>query len=122
MEINLNGHVYELPKRVPKVAKLFDDFNKAFSSESDTAIHYKAMAVLEGTIGRDAIKELFGTTDKEQISVVDSAMTVKEIDDAYMAPLTEYSRRKEAEALDTPAYAAVSELLANMSNLPPSLK
>lgn len=116
MEIILNDREFELPKRTPKIAKLFDEFNTTFG-EGDVKVHNSAMKVLDATIGRDGIKEVFGTADPEQISVVDSAIAVKEIDDVYMAPLMAYMRKKEAEEMDSPAFTAANELMSNMANL-----
>lgn len=116
MEIVLNDKEFELPKRTPKIAKLFDEFNATFG-EGDVKVHNSAMKVLEATIGREGIKEVFGTADSDQISVVESAIAVKEIDDVYMAPLMAYMRKKEAEEMDSPALTAANELMANMANL-----
>ena len=116
MEIVLNDKEFELPKRTPKIAKLFDEFNVTFG-EGDVKVHNSAMKVLEATIGREGIKEVFGTADSDQISVVESAIAVKEIDDVYMAPLMAYMRKKEAEEMDSPAFTAANELMANMANL-----
>lgn len=116
MEIVLNDKEFELPKRTPKIAKLFDEFNATFG-EGDVKVHNSAMKVLESTIGREGIKEVFGTADSDQISVVESAIAVKEIDDVYMAPLTEYMMRKEAAEMDRPAFTAANELLRNVANL-----
>jgi hypothetical protein len=116
MEIVLNDKEFELPKRTPKIAKLFDEFNATFG-EGDVKVHNSAMKVLEATIGREGIKDVFGTADSEQISVVESAIAVKEIDDVYMAPLMAYMRKKEAEEMDSPALTAANELMANMANL-----
>lgn len=116
MEITLNGKEYELPKRTPKIARLFDDFKGAFD-EGDVQIHNKAMKVLEATIGNEGLRDVFGTADSEQISVIDSVLIVKQIDDVYLAPLVEYTRRKESEEMNTPAFSAANELLGKMGNL-----
>ena len=114
MEITINDKVYELPVRNAKIAKLFDDLN---GQTSDVQMHYKAITIIEGVLGKNAIKEIFGTSDKEQISVVDSVMTAKRIDDVYLEPLREYERQRQAEEMNTPAYTALSELLANAAKL-----
>lgn len=116
MVITLNGKEYELPKRTPKIARLFDGFKGAFD-EGDVQIHNKAVKVLEATIGSEGLREVFGTADPEQISVIESALTVKQIDDVYLAPLVEYTRHKESEEMNTPAFSAANELLGKMGNL-----
>lgn len=116
MNIVLNDKNYELPLRTPKVAKLFDDFS-AQTEGGDVQMHYKACAVIEGVLGRAALKEIFGTSDREQISVVDSVIAVKMIDDVYMAPLRELEKQRQAEEMNSPSYTALSEMLANAASL-----
>lgn len=114
MEVRFNEKTYELPARTPKVAKLFDDLN---GQTNDVQLHYKAIAIIEGVLGKTAIKEIFGTSDKEQISVIDSVITAKQIDDVYLEPLREYERQRQAEEMNSPSFSAVSEMLENVAKL-----
>lgn len=97
MRVEINGNSFELPKRTPKIARKFDDFNAILAMGNDVKTHYKACEVLDELIG---LKEVFGTSDKEDISTVDSLLALKKVDDAYMAPVKEYEREKEFDMLD----------------------
>lgn len=97
MRVELNGNSYELPKRTPKIARTFDDFNAVLAVGNDVKTHYKACEVLDELVG---LKEIFGTADKEEISTIDSLLALKKMDDAYMAPVKEYERKKEYDMLD----------------------
>lgn len=120
-EITLEGKTYELPNRTPKVAKQFDEFNELVGV-NDVKTHYKAVAIIESLLGREALNEIFGTTDKEQIGTIDSILVVKQIDDEYLKPIKEYARQKESEDLNTPAMTAINELSRNVANMAEKLK
>lgn len=114
MEIILNDKTYNLPPRTPKIAKLFDGLN---GSNTDVEYHYKSLSIIEGVLGKAALKEIFGTSNKEEISVIDSLIVAKKIDEKYLEPLKEFEWQKEANEMNTPAMEAVAEILANASVL-----
>ncbi len=114
MEIRLNEKTYELPKRTPKIAKLFDDLN---GETSDVEMHYKSIAIIEAVLGKTSIKEIFGTSDRDQISVIDSVITAKKIDDIYLEPLREYEMQRQSEEMNSPSFSALHEMLENVAKL-----
>lgn len=97
--VNINGTTYELPKRTPAIAKKFGEFNNSFNTFDDVKIHYMALEVIEKVLGEEAIEEIFGTTDKDEISTIDSLLVVKELDNAYMNPVVEQQMRQVKDTM-----------------------
>lgn len=117
MRVELMGNSYELPKRTPKIARKFDEFNDVFSKGNDVKSHYKACEILEELLGKEIITELFGTTDKEDICTVDSMLALKKIDDAYLEPIREYDLSKGNEVFDK-----INDLGASVSAIEKMMK
>lgn len=113
--IEVEGNRYPLPLRTPKIAKKFDDYNVVVNNESDVKIHYKACELIKELIGVDAMQEIFGTSNKEEICTTDSVLLVRMIDDVYLAPITEYTREKEERELE--ASASINKLSEVARNL-----
>ena len=100
MRVELQGNSYELPARTPKIARKFDEFNQVLALGKDVKTHYKACEILEDLLGRDKLAEIFGTSDKEAISTIDTMLAVKKIDDTYLEPIKSYEMEKEKDMLD----------------------
>jgi len=108
--IELKSGSYELPQRTPAIAKKFDEFNSIFNLGNDVKTHYKACEVIEHLLGKECLEAEFGTSDKEEISTIDSVILLKRIDDEYLAPMLEYSRQKEARAFDSDVLKELKDL------------
>lgn len=100
MRVELQGNSYELPARTPKIARKFDEFNQVLALGNDVKTHYKACEILEDLLGKDTLAEVFGTSDKEAISTIDTMLAVKKIDDTYLEPIKSYEMEKEKDMLD----------------------
>lgn len=117
LTVAIDGNSYDLPKRTPAIAKKFDEFNEVFSQGNDVKTHYKACDVIEAVLGKDNMKEIFETTDREKISTLDSVLAVKRIDDAYMEPIRMYERQKDEESANSPVFEKLNEVGESVSKL-----
>lgn len=121
-QIVLEGEFYSLPKRTVAIAKKFDEFN-SLSGQDDVRLHYKALEIIELLLGKEAISKLFGTTNKDDIDIISSILTLKAIDDVYLSPLKEFEEKEQEKAFNKikEIGASVSSI-TSMANLSKVLK
>ena len=115
--VHIEGAAFELPPRTPKIAKKFDEYNVVLAQGNDVKTHYKACELIKELLGSEAMVDLFGTDNKEEISTIDSVLTLKIIDDAYLAPITEFQKEKESRDFDSVAFQKVDELSKNIRQI-----
>lgn len=99
--IIVNGQSYDLPKKTIQVVEKLDDVLRVDSTNLKVKQKFEKLhAFVKGIVGEDAAKEMFGSDDLSEIDLSELTITVKKINDAYEAPVNEYSSDRMSCALD----------------------
>jgi len=118
--IIVNGQSYDLPK---KTITVMSELDEVLRIDSNTKLslkqkYEKLHVFVKKLFGDDAAKEMLGTDNLAEVDLSELALIIRQIDDAYMRPITEYSTRKAAEDINALNIDKVVELVKLADKMP----
>lgn len=109
-KIYFNGKEYELAKKTMKTARMIDateqaqSVTEAYKGEYDVIIH---------ALGKDAVREILGTSDLEAVDLNQMVKVYNAVIDGYDRELIEEQRRRDEAVFDTELFEKFDKLAKN---------
>nr|DAR79554.1 MAG TPA: hypothetical protein [Caudoviricetes sp.] len=95
-----NHKSYDLPKKTMAIWEDLDLIFKLDSTNLPNREKYKKMIeFIAKLVGQEAIVEIFGTEDLDEMDLNDITLAIFKVRDAYENPLANYQVEKSSEAL-----------------------
>ena len=95
-----NRKSYDLPKKTMAIWEDLDSIFKLDSTNLPNREKYKKMIeFIAKLVGQEAIEEIFGTEDLDEMDLNDIALAIFKVRDAYENPLANYQTEKNSESL-----------------------
>ena len=95
-----NHKSYDLPKKTMAIWEDLDLILKLDSTNLPNREKYKKMIeFIAKLVGQEAIVEIFGTEDLDEMDLNDITLAIFKVRDAYENPLANYQVEKSSEAL-----------------------
>lgn len=95
-----NRKSYDLPKKTMAIWEDLDSIFKLDATNLPNREKYKKMIeFIAKLVGQEAIEEIFGTEDLDEMDLNDIALAIFKVRDAYENPLANYQTEKNSESL-----------------------
>lgn len=95
-----NHKSYDLPKKTMAIWEDLDLIFKLDSTNLPNREKYKKMIeFIAKLVGQEAIEEIFGTEELDEMDLNDITLAIFKVRDAYENPLANYQSEKSSEAL-----------------------
>lgn len=102
-----DGREFDL---IPKTMKVARQIEKTEQSATITEAYRNEYETLKMTIGTEAVAEILGTSNLEEIDLTKMVAVYNAMIDGYDAPLAELERAKEEEILNSPSLKAIRDV------------
>lgn len=122
--IIVNGQSYDLPKKTIDVVSELDEVLKVDSNTRITIKQkYERLHIfMKHLVGADAVKEMFGSEDLNDIDLSELTLAVKKVVDAYDSPVAAYVAEKNTAKLDgipIEKLLSIANAAEKIVNMPP---
>nr|DAS02961.1 MAG TPA: hypothetical protein [Caudoviricetes sp.] len=95
-----NRKSYDLPKKTMAIWEDLDSIFKLDATNLPNREKYKKMIeFIAKLVGQEAIEEIFGTEDLDEMDLNDITLAIFKVRDAYENPLANYQTEKNSESL-----------------------
>ena len=95
-----NRKSYDLPKKTMAIWEDLDSIFKLDSTNLPNREKYKKMIeFIAKLVGQEAIEEIFGTEELDEMDLNDITLAIFKVRDAYENPLANYQTEKNSESL-----------------------
>lgn len=95
-----NHKSYDLPKKTMAIWEDLDLIFKLDSTNLPNREKYKKMIeFIAKLVGQEAIEEIFGTEELDEMDLNDITLAIFKVRDAYENPLANYQAEKNSESL-----------------------
>ena len=95
-----NRKSYDLPKKTMAIWEDLDLIFKLDSTNLPNREKYKKMIeFIAKLVGQEAIEEIFGTEELDEMDLNDITLAIFKVRDAYENPLANYQAEKNSESL-----------------------
>ena len=95
-----NRKSYDLPKKTMAIWEDLDLIFKLDTTNLPNREKYKKMIeFIAKLVGQEAIEEIFGTEELDEMDLNDITLAIFKVRDAYENPLANYQAEKSSEAL-----------------------
>ena len=122
--IIVNGQSYDLPKKTIGVVSELDEVLKVDSNTRITIKQkYERLHIfMKNLVGADAVKEMFGSENLNDIDLSELTLAVKKVVDAYDSPVATYVAEKNMAKLDgipIERLLSIANAAEKIVNMPP---
>ena len=101
---------YELVKKTMKIARMIDNAEQAVTV---TAAYKAEYDLIVAVIGKDAAKEILGTSSLEEVDLNEVVKLYSAIIEGYDKEINEEQRRRDEEMFDSAIFDKIDKLAKN---------